>query len=107
MVKQEKYLLQKIKSKIMEIDSDAEIFLYGSRARGEAGPESDWDILILIKQQKQNRDIENKYRDQIFEIELEFGQTISSFIINKDDWEAKYSITPLYENIKNDSLKLN
>jgi predicted nucleotidyltransferase len=89
------------------VDSEAEIILYGSRARGEAGPESDWDILILINQEKQTREIENKYRDQILEIELEFGQSISSIIINKDDWEGKYSITPLYENIKNEGLKIN
>lgn len=89
------------------MDSEAEIILYGSRARGEAGPESEWDILILINQEKQTREIENKYRDQILEIELEFGQSISSIIINKDDWEGKYSITPLYENIKNEGLKIN
>lgn len=107
MIIHEKNILQNIKNKIEAIDSEAKIILYGSRARGEAGPESDWDILILINKRKQTRAIEDKYRDQIFDIELEFDQTISSIIINKDDWETKYSITPLYENIKNEGLKIN
>ncbi len=102
----EKDLLQNIKTRINKIDPEAEIILYGSRARGDAKIDSDWDILILIDQQKKTRDVESKYRDQIFEIELEFSQSISSIIINKSDWESKYLITPLYENIKNEGQKL-
>jgi len=30
------------------LDPTARIILYGSRARGDAQPDSDWDLLILL-----------------------------------------------------------
>jgi predicted nucleotidyltransferase len=40
-------------SKILELSKKeypgAEIYLYGSRARGDAKPLSDWDLLIFIE----------------------------------------------------------
>ena len=56
------------------------MILFGSHARGQAGEESDWDILILIDGPKKNRLIEEKYRDEMFQLELELGEAISTFI---------------------------
>ena len=41
-------LLDQVKQTIHEIEPEADIILYGSRARGDAHPESDWDFLILL-----------------------------------------------------------
>ena len=41
-------LLQRIKELVCAIEPTAQIFLYGSRARQDARPDSDWDILILV-----------------------------------------------------------
>ena len=43
-----KYILQKIKTSVKEVDPQSEVVLFGSRARGEQRSDSDWDILILI-----------------------------------------------------------
>lgn len=39
-------LLNQIRQTVREVESDAEIILYGSRSRGDAFSESDWDLLI-------------------------------------------------------------
>lgn len=44
----EQYIISLIKSKIKEKNSNAEVILFGSHARGEAHSDSDWDILILL-----------------------------------------------------------
>jgi uncharacterized protein len=44
---EEKVLLGKIRNAIQRTDASSEPILYGSRARGDAGPESDYDLLIL------------------------------------------------------------
>jgi len=41
-------ILKAIKELVVERDSSAKIYLYGSRARGNAKKDSDWDLLILL-----------------------------------------------------------
>ncbi|WP_461150872.1 nucleotidyltransferase domain-containing protein [Spirosoma pulveris] len=36
--------LQAVKKQVCEIDPQAEVWLFGSRARGDARPDSDWDF---------------------------------------------------------------
>jgi len=62
--------------------------------------------LILIDKPKLNRTIEEKYRDETFQLQLEQGEAISTFIYSKQDWETKFICTPLYINIKEEGLKL-
>ena len=38
-------LLTQVKQLIHQIEPEAEIILFGSRARGDAAPDSDWDFL--------------------------------------------------------------
>ena len=44
-------LLKQCKAAITDILPDAEIILYGSRARGDAHPDSDYDLLVLTDQE--------------------------------------------------------
>lgn len=43
----ENEIIARIKTSLAAIDGEAEIFLFGSGARGTATAESDWDILFL------------------------------------------------------------
>ncbi len=43
----DKAMMQRIKQNVLEVDPQAEVWLYGSRARGTANEESDWDVLVL------------------------------------------------------------
>jgi predicted nucleotidyltransferase len=102
----ELHITQLINSRIRFQDPKAEVILFGSHANGKAGEESDWDILILIDSPKKNRSIEEKYRDEMFQLELELGEAISTFIYSKHDWNTKYIFTPLYQSIKQEGVKL-
>ena len=50
--------------------------------------------------------IEMEYRDELFDLELEIGEPISTFVFSKSDWEQKHEITPLYQNIKREGIYL-
>jgi uncharacterized protein len=41
-------LLTEIVDRLAQVLQPARIYLFGSRARGEAGPDSDYDILVLV-----------------------------------------------------------
>ncbi|MEA5485750.1 nucleotidyltransferase domain-containing protein [Pseudanabaena sp. CCNP1317] len=63
-----KALLQRIKEFVCAIEPTAQIFLYGSCARNDARPDSDWDILILVDGVV-NPPQRDRLRHQIYEIE--------------------------------------
>lgn len=81
------------------------IFLYGSRARGCARPDSDWDLLILMDKPK----IEQKDYDGICyaltSLGWELGEMIIPVLYTKDEWE-KYSFSPFYKNVTSDKIEI-
>jgi|SRR5450759_4451757 predicted nucleotidyltransferase len=98
-------VLSKIKTLVKEIDRDADIILYGSRARGDEHPDSDWDILILVNS-KTDLDYERIFRHRLYEIELEIGEAFSISVYNKNEWRSKYWMTPLFQNIASEGIRI-
>jgi predicted nucleotidyltransferase len=98
-------ILSKIKKKVMYIEPDSEVILFGSQARNEEREDSDWDILILTSE-KATLKKEQEFRHELFYLELEYGVAFSTFVYSKDDWNHKYSVTPLYSSIKKDGIKI-
>ncbi len=95
----------RIKDVVKTIDPTADVILYGSRARGDNNPDSDWDILILVEREV---DIayERIFRHRLYDLELETGEAFSITVHNKSDWESKYWMTPLYENILREGKRI-
>ena len=94
----EDIVLARIKKQVKEIDPLADIILYGSRARGDFRPDSDWDILILVNSDA-GLETEKVFRHKLFDVELELGEAVSTYVFNKQEWNSKYWMTPLYKNI--------
>jgi predicted nucleotidyltransferase len=101
-----KQILQKIKETILNVEPDAKIFLYGSRARKTQKRNSDWDILILLNYSSLNTEIERKIAYPLYNIEFETGQIISPMIYSENEWNTKYQITPFYENVMKEKIEL-
>lgn len=100
------HITELIKTRISKKNPEAEVILFGSHARGQENINSDWDILILLNIPKVCRDTEKEYREEIFEVELETGEPISTMVFSKKDWLGKHSMTPLYKNIERDGIHL-
>jgi predicted nucleotidyltransferase len=82
------------------------VILYGSVARRAAKPESDIDLLILVEKARLTYHDKTKLSNPLYEIEFETGQIISSLILSRDDWESRHKITPFYENVTREGIKL-
>lgn len=106
MTERESNIAKMIGLRIKLQDPKAEVILFGSHAIGQAKEESDWDVLILIDKPKSDRSVEEKYRNEMFQLELELGEPISTLVYAKADWETKYIYTPLYQNIKREGVRL-
>jgi uncharacterized protein len=99
-------ILNKIKLAVYSIAPGAEIYLYGSRARKTAKKHSDWDILILLSTPYINFEFEKQLINILYDIEIETGEVISPVIYTKKEWDERFNITPLFENIKHDGIRL-
>ncbi len=99
------YITGLIRKTIRLIDPKAEIILYGSRARGDERIDSDWDILILTDYYVDIQ-IERKFRDKLYDLELKTGEVFSVFVYSKNDWITKQSVSPFYHNVNGEGIRL-
>lgn len=81
------------------------VYLYGSRARGDANEESDWDILILLDKDKVSAEDFNVYAYPIVELGWSLNEVVSPQLYTKSEWNAM-SFTPYYKNVEADKVVL-
>jgi len=98
--------LSEIKRRVKDNEPDAQVFLYGSYARGDANEESDVDLLILLNKETLGFKEKMKIINPLFDLGFDIGQMISPLVQTKQNWEAKYYYTPLYHNIKREGIEL-
>lgn len=81
----------------------AKAILFGSRAKGTAKANSDWDILILLdKKQLQPAD----YDAVTFPLTLlgwELDCEINPVMYSTREW-SRYSVTPFYKNVEREGI---
>ena len=105
-MKQEDGIIAKrIRESIEVVDSNAQVIIFGSRARGDSRRESDWDILILIEGPVTTV-IERSFRNSLFDLEIDTGEVFSTFIYQQKEWDSRHKVTPLYINIKKEGVRL-
>ena len=95
----EKQILGRIKEAVHKVEPSAKIILFGSRARGDNKPDSDWDLLILVNQKKISNQFEDSLLDSIYDIELDTDYIITPVIVEKEVWETKHRFSPFYESV--------
>jgi uncharacterized protein len=99
-------LLQQVKEAVQAIEPGAEIILYGSRARGDADRESDWDFLILVDGEVDWRRTDN-IRHHLYPIEWEEGEVLSAIVRNRQMWHSfPFRTMPLYQNVAKEGIRL-
>ena len=99
MKKADSKILNQIKKIITEQEPKAKIYLYGSRSRGTAKSNSDWDLLILLNKDKISPEDEQKISYPLYDLEFDTGEVISPMIYSEKEWNTKHKITPFYQNV--------
>jgi predicted nucleotidyltransferase len=102
----ERKILNKIKEIVTEQEPRAKIYLYGSRSRGRANENSDWDLLILLKKEKISREDEQRIAYPLYDLEFDTGEVICPMIYSEKEWNSKYKVTPFYKIVMQEGILL-
>jgi predicted nucleotidyltransferase len=79
--------LEELKKKLVHLlgPQAFKMVLFGSRARGDHGEESDVDVAILVR--RLTREMKRRILDQVAEIELKYLLPISVLVFSEDEFE--------------------
>jgi predicted nucleotidyltransferase len=81
-----------------------DIYLYGSYARGDYHPDSDVDVLIVLRGEvKPTREID-RISDRVADICLEHNVLIATFPVSEELLKQRKS--PLFENVRKEGVPL-
>ena len=81
------------------------MILFGSQARGDAQPDSDWDLLVLLDSDSTNLDDEIKYSYPFAKLGWNFNIDMNVLLYTKNDWE-KRTFLPFYKNVNKDGIEI-
>jgi uncharacterized protein len=99
-------LLRRVKQAVHEVEPDAEIILYGSRAREDARSESDWDFLISVNSPA-NDARTDAIRHRLYEIEWEWGEVLCSVVRTREQWDSeRYQAMPFHQTVEREGKVL-
>ena len=87
------------------LPSSASLWLYGSRARGTAHEDSDWDLLILLDEEKEKSTDFVQYAYPFTLMASEEDQLAIPQIYTKRQWQ-QMQFTPFVKNVEHDKIVL-
>lgn len=79
------------------------LVLYGSRARGDAKPDSDWDVLVLLKDSADLSSLRIAVRSALFDAAESLGILIEPIVMR---WSDIHQNVALMRNIAEEGIAL-
>jgi predicted nucleotidyltransferase len=103
MSKEDRKILKEFTDRVHERFSDARVWAFGSRARGEATWESDFDIFIVLSEVDQK--IDRWIRDIAWEVGFKNDRVITTVLVDKVQFEhGPMSESTIVENILREGI---
>lgn len=86
-------------------DNLMRVIIYGSKARGDQRPDSDTDILVIVK--RISKEQRNKIYDNLLDIELEYDTRISLAIYTEEEYQVNQRMKSFFiENVQKEGIEL-
>ncbi len=99
-------VVNRIREEARKMSPEVQTILYGSEARGDARPDSDIDLLVLVNKDRLSYNDKDRIIAPYYDIELDTGIIISTLIMPRKDWENRPFLTPFQHNVNKEGITL-
>ncbi|MBN1309111.1 MAG: nucleotidyltransferase domain-containing protein [Chitinispirillaceae bacterium] len=100
----EKRALTEIKRRVSALFAIRRFILFGSKARGDASPDSDIDLLLVTERELKQSE-KHMISDTIFEVNLYYDTLFSFIAVDDQQWNSRlYSFYPIHINVEREGI---
>lgn len=99
-----KKIARLFKGKLERRLGQAEVILFGSQARGEATPESDLDLCVIVE--RKSRRVREIILRCAWEVGFEHGMVLAPIIYSRKELAGVLGQSPMVENIRSEGIRL-
>lgn len=96
-------ILEEFARRIRAVEPRARIWAFGSRARGDAAPDSDLDVCVVLPEVSAAR--EDEIRRRAWEVAFHHGRVIPAIVLSEEEFErGPMSASTLVYNILREGI---
>ena len=98
-------MIKAMRNVLNGIDPTVQAILFGSRARGDAEEDSDWDVLVLINKPRISLSDYDKYSYPSRELGWDMDEIINPVLFSTKEWDENH-FTIFNHNVRNEGIAI-